>query len=321
MSFPDAVAAMEAYLRQCASVWPAGTGGAVAGRLVVAPDLSGPPGVAHGGGTTALFFELARSRLEAAGRDVADCLPVEIGVALPQELTVATPHDLAGAFEVRGDGAWTFGLAARRDGLLIAEARVAPAGGSGRAGDLAGERPPAADRAFAVPGSESCLVCGSRNARGLSLRLAYDAARVGKALAAPPAFRDGSGRLSPAYGFLVLDEVGWWLGALHTGECGVTNRLRVVVWDTAGPGEAVSVVGPRDGLTPLDRKGRQWEGRVTLCGGDGRVLMSGEVAFAGSRAYSKMMLPGLLAASEAADVFRAFPRYGPGEGTAKAPSR
>ncbi len=141
--------------------------------------------------------------------------------------------------------------------------------------------------------------------------MAYDAERVGKALDPPPAFRDPAGRLSPAYGFLVLDEVGWWLGALHTGECGVTNRLRIVVWDTAAPGESPIVVGARDGLKPLDRKGRQWEGRVALFGSDGRPLMTGEVAFAGSRVYSKAMVPGLLVASAAEDVYRAFPRYGP----------
>ena len=283
------------------------------GRLRIAPDLSGPPDVAHGGGTTALFFELARTCLEAAGRPFAACLPAEITITLHRELAVGAPHDLTGAFEHGRDGGWTFVVTAQRDGVPMAEACVAPAEAPGQAGGMVAARLPTADRAFAVPGSESCLVCGSRNARGLFLRLTYDAERVGKALDPLPAFREPAGRLSPAYGFLVLDEVGWWLGALHTGECGVTNRLRLVVWDTAAPGESPIVVGARDGLKPLDRKGRQWEGPVALCGSDGRPLMTGAVAFAGSRAYSKAMVPGLLAASEAADVYRAFPRYGPGE--------
>lgn len=310
MTAPGSLAPMEDYLRRCATLaLPGAEGGRVAGSLRMAADLSGPPDVAHGGGTAALFFELARTCLEAAGRPFATCLPAEVTITLHRELGVGALHALTGVFEHGGDGAWTFAVTAQRDGAPVAEARVAPLGDSARAGGVVAERPPAADRAFAVPGSESCLVCGSRNPRGLSLRLAYDAARVGKALEPLPAFRDPAGHLSPAYGFLVLDEVGWWLGALHTGECGVTNRLRLVVWDAAAPGENPIVVGARDGLKPLDRKGRQWEGRVALCGSDGRPLMTGEVAFAGSRVFSKMMVPGLLAASEAADVYRAFPRY------------
>jgi hypothetical protein len=270
------------------------------------PDLQGPPEAGHGGGTTGLLFEMVRMVVGERGSQTLLPRPLRIEVSLHRELPLATP--LRAEVEPAEDG-WVSRL--RRDDTLIAEARVRPGIGPLCAPtDAVRARWQAGVEAEAlVPGYEWCLGCGFRNPRGAQVRFEYNADFMWKRLRPQPHFRNGDGSLAAGYACIVGDELGWWLGALRQGECGLSSRIAVTLGAPVAYDTPLLALGDRAAVAGLDVKGRIWRTQAFLLTPDWEPVAVADVQFAGSRAFTKLMLPRFVIGEDDDSLRRAFPRY------------
>jgi hypothetical protein len=123
----------------------------------------------------------------------------------------------------------------------------------------------------------------------------------------PPATyrtRDGA---HPALALIMLDELGWWLGALAQKECGVTTDVRITLFE-ALPFAPLLVLGDRAVESDGDPRGRYSRTHGVVLAQDGRVLAAAEVRFGGSRAYTRRLVEPFLATGSVDDLVRWFPR-------------
>lgn len=269
-------------------------------------DLQGPPEAGHGGGVTAMLFEMVRLFRDERGGAGPMPRPVRIDVALHREVPLETP--LAAQVEPRDLG-WHSRIL--REDRPIAEAVVS---------EVEGPLPPvlpemrrrwedSKQRAHEVPGYEFCLACGLRNARGAQVRFDYNDVLVWKRLQPQAHFRSADGSLFPGYLCIVADEIGWWMGALRQGECGLSNRVTVCLGRPVAFGVPLLVLGDRSAVTASDTKGRIWQTRAVIVTPEWTPVATAEVQFAGSRAFTKVMLPRFLPGQDPAALRRVFPRY------------
>lgn len=271
-------------------------------------DLQGPPEAGHGGGAVALLFEMVRMVAGERGGEAVLPRPLRIAATLHREIPLDTPLRAEVASE---GGVWRSRLL--REGRPVVEAEVSaptetlspPSMDLRRAWD--GPR----KDAFTVPVYEFCLGCGVRNPRGAQVRFECDEEFVWKALRPQAHFRCEDGALSPSYLIIVGDELGWWMGALRQGECGLSSRLTVTLGASIKHGAPLLALGPRAAVRTSDPKGRFWQTRGLIMTADWQPVAAAEVEFAGSRAFSKVMLPRFIAGtdSDAASLRRTFPRY------------
>jgi hypothetical protein len=99
------------------------------------------------------------------------------------------------------------------------------------------------------------------------------------------------------------------MGALRQGECGLSSRLVVTLGNTVKHGTPLLALGPRASVRTSDPKGRIWQTQALIVTQDWQPLASAEVEFAGSKAFSKVMLPKFIKGEDLASLQRAFPRY------------
>ncbi len=269
-------------------------------------DLQGPPEAGHGGGAAALLFEMVRMVAGERGGERVLPRPLRIEVALHREI----PLDAPLRAEVARDGGVWYSRILREDRPVV-EASVSPAALPAPSADLrrAWEAPRA--EPFTVPGYEFCLGCGFRNPRGAQVRFECDDLFVWKRLTPQAHFRCEDGSLFPGYHIIVGDELGWWMGALRQGECGLSSRLVVTVGKAVAHATPLLALGPRSSVRTSDPKGRIWQTEALIVTADWQPVAAAEVEFAGSRAFSKVMLPRFVAATdaEAAALRKTFPRY------------
>lgn len=273
--------------------------------VVFPPELQGPPESGHGGGAAALLFEMVRMVVGERGGEAVLPRPVRIEVVFHREIPLETPLR---AEVTSGDGVWHSRILREDRPILEADvspatAAVAPSKELRRAWET-----PRGD-AFAVPGYELCLGCGFRNPRGAQVRFECDDHFVWKRLAPQPHFRCEDGSLFPGYHIIIGDELGWWMGALRQGECGLSSRLVVTLGKTITYGTPLLALGPRASVRTSDPKGRIWQAEALIVAADWRPVAAAEVEFAGSRAFSKVMLPRFVVGRDAGSLGRAFPRY------------
>jgi hypothetical protein len=263
---------------------------AARGVVTVPEDLQGFPGTAHGGAVAALCYRLTLPRP-----------PVELRLALHRGVPTGTPLRLRTASQ----GA-TAELALLQDGRVLAEAtlrrgeRDRPDGGPLREAWTAAQT-----TAEALPRTRSCLACGSTNPVGLDLRLVAAPAVLGQEYEPRPAYRTRAG-VHPALAFVALDELGWWLGALAQGECGVTTELHVRLFRWL-PDAPLLILGDRTAVSLDDPRGRYRLTRGLLLDPAGEVLAAADVRFAASRAYTRRLLEPFLAATDPDRLARWFP--------------
>lgn len=266
------------------------------GTLTLPRELQGWPHIAHGGGVLASLYELARPFLP--DRD-----PVLASVKLQRSVDLERPLSWSLA-------PWERGLSLNlfQEERLLAEARVEtlPAEESLPAALLL--KPGGGSEAPTVPGNTGCLACGSENPIGLQIRFHYDERAVWKAYQPRPPYRGADGSLIPHFHFIVLDEIGWWLGVLSAGECGLTNEITVRVLRPTAFGAPLLIHGTRASVVPEDDRGRLWRAEA-IVSADGQPVAVGSVRFAGTRGFTKRLIPGFLAASQPEDVRRLFPQY------------
>ena len=270
------------------------------------PDLQGPPGAGHGGGVAAMLLELVRLFRDERGGAVSLPRPVRIEATLHREVPLEVPLE---AEVVAVNGGWHSRLL--KGERPIAEAEVRPMEGPLLPIPPEVRRDWEATRGqfHEVPGYAFCLACGLQNTRGVQVRFDYNDALVWKRLVPQAHFRCDDGTLYPGFLCIVCDEIGWWLGALRQGECGLSNRVTVCLGEPVLHGVHLLVLGHRSAVRTSDPKGRIWQAQASVLTPDWRPVATCEVQFAGSRAFTKMMLPGFVPGEDRAAVRRVFPGY------------
>lgn len=278
-------------------------GRALTGEVTFTPELQGPPDRGHGGGVTAACLRVAADVLAQTDDAVARALPLSITMALKEEFPLGAPVRVEA--EASADGKCLVRLAGPKG--VIAEAT------GGRRPDPPQDPAPARARwevarlvSETVPGTEGCLACGSDNPRGLFMRLEYNDEFVWKAVTPRPHFQNGDGTAFWGIAPIVLDEIGWWLGALQAQEFGVTNIIEVALHRPIPAGDLL-VLGRRADLRQLNK--RTWRAPAFLLDPGWNLLASAEVEFAASWVYARLLLPAFATPQDREALYRIFPRY------------
>ena len=125
-----------------------------------------------------------------------------------------------------------------------------------------------------------------------------------------PALRVGDTVASLALTTL-LDETAFWLGALASGESGMTTDLSVTL-HAAAPADAPIVVwGDRAKTCPRADDPRYWQTHVHAADTGGRLLASAAITFVAVRGAARRLAAALVALNPAEIVYRVFPAYAP----------
>src|SRR5882762_4404125 len=182
-------------------------------------------------------------------------------------------------------------------------------------GRVAGADPPGASvgapriDAAPLPVSRTCFACGVDNVLGLGARLSFDARAVGGAWTPRPGFRAADGRLASAALTALLDETAFWLGALASGEAGMTTELVVDLHGDAPAAGSVLVGGERAATAPRPGDTRYWQTHVSARDEAGRPLATAAITFVAVRGAARRLVTGLLALNPPDVVRRVFPAY------------
>jgi acyl-coenzyme A thioesterase PaaI-like protein len=170
------------------------------------------------------------------------------------------------------------------------------------------------DRAASVgilplPVSATCFVCGTENAYGLRARPVCDEASVAIHWSPPSGLRVPEGTLAPIALTSLLDETAFWLGALATGEAGMTTELRITLHRPASTAGEFTVTGARAETRPAGGDTRYWLTRVWARDDEGRVVATGEITFVAVRGAARRLVTGMLSVNAPEVVRRVFPTY------------
>jgi len=168
--------------------------------------------------------------------------------------------------------------------------------------------PPARD-AVALPISRGCFACGTDNALGLAVQLRADDAAVGGTWTPRAGFRREDGTLASIALTTLLDEAAFWLGALATGESGMTTELRVTLHAEVEADEPITVAGSRATVRARAEDARYWDTTVAARDSGGRVVASAAITFVAVRGAARRLATGMLAVNDAELVRRVFPAY------------
>src|SRR2546429_759282 len=205
--------------------------------LTLDPAFQGLPDTAHGGSVLAAFDALAGLGLP---REVRGVYRKRVPLGVPLALT----HGHTGA---------THAFVVRDHTSVLVDGRVAPApdahrGARGPLGDpllLGVDEGPRRAPAHPLPVSRACFACGVDNELGLRVQLEFDDAEVRGTWKPHEAFRTAGGTLTTAALTTLCDEAAFWIGALATGEAGMTTDLAVALHRAVPFGEALTVTGAR----------------------------------------------------------------------------
>lgn len=268
--------------------------GAVAGAgddltLTLDPAFQGLPDAAHGGSVLALFETLASRR---GARTVRGHYLRRVPLGVPLVLTLTHEADALGC------------RVADHTGAVLVTGRV----GAAETTDGKSSDAPGADAA-PLPVSLTCFACGIDNPHGLRARLTFDARAVGGAWTPPAEFRDHDGGLATIALTTLLDEAAFWLGALASGESGMTTELTVTLHGDPIAAGAIVVVGERAATRPRADDPRYWETRLHARDQAGRPLATAAITFAAMRGAARRLVTGLLALNPPDVVRRVFPAY------------
>ena len=260
--------------------------------LTLDPAFQGLPDTAHGGSVLAAFDLVAAGM---GGRRL-------YGHYL-RRVPLATPLRLRRRRAAGGDRLELL----ERETVLVHGA-VMPA--TAPAHDAGAVAPPA-DDAPALPISRTCFACGIDNRLGLGLTLRADADAVGGTWSPPPRFVGAGGALAPVALTTLLDEAAFWLGALATGEAGMTTELRIALHAEAAADTTVTVAGARAAVRPRPDDPRYQETTLTARDPGGRLIASAVITFVAVRGAARRLVTGMLALNPPALLHRVFPGYAP----------
>src|SRR3990170_4333687 len=244
--------------------------------LTLDPAFQGLPDTAHGGSVLAAFDALAGI---GGPRAVSGVYRKRVPLGVPLALAHAREAE-AHAFVLRD-----------ADGSVLVDGRVAAA-----AADAGPHAAASARDGHPLPVSRACFACGTENPLGLRVRLAFDDRAVWSAWTPRAPFREPDGALAPAALTTLLDETAFWLGALATGESGMTTDPAVT------PPRRATVRPHAD-----DR--RYWDTEVAARDAAGALVASARITFVAVRGAARRLVTGMLAINDADVVRRVFPAY------------
>jgi acyl-coenzyme A thioesterase PaaI-like protein len=164
------------------------------------------------------------------------------------------------------------------------------------------------DGAYPLPISRACFACGTDNEIGLRARLGFDADAVRATWQPRAPFQRSDGSLAPAALTTLLDEAAFWLGALATGESGMTTELRVSLHRPASFETPVTVIGARAAVRPRNDDARYQETEIVAHAG-GLVVATAHITFVVVRGAARRLVSGMLAINDPECVRRVFPAY------------
>lgn len=263
--------------------------------LVLDPAFQGLPGMVHGGTVLALFDALAGG---GGAQHVAGHYMRRVPLATP--LTARVSRDAGRVACSLRDAAGTLLV----DGHVTPAAPAASSPGSlARDGDEPARHP--------LPVSATCFVCGLRNDLGLQARLAFDETVVRGAWSPRAPFARPDGSLAPAALTSLLDEAAFWLGALATGESGMTTELAVTLHRAPAFGAPVTVVGARERVAPRAEDPRYCDTDLVALDNAGRVVATAQITFVAVRGAARRLVTGMLAMNPPEILRRVFPAYVP----------
>lgn len=289
---PGAVSGIDTLLRR--SLRATAEGG---NRLILPRSFQGFPDLAHGGAVLAALDLTAGPWMDRS-------VPRLIAARIQRSVPLETPLSLAAVPSTPN-----VALTLEHDGRLLVNGTVSPAtpglhpAWNGQ-GDLTGAG------GFELPTSRGCLACGVENSSGLQVVLRFNDQWVWSEYEPREDYRTDDGSLATALFTVLLDETAWWLGALSSGEAGMTTEIRVTLERPDYPfGEPLLALGRRDRVIRVDRKGHFWKTETGIFISGGGRLASAEIIFAGSRVYSRSLIPSLLLTNSPESVRRIFPGY------------
>ena len=278
--------------------------------LVLDPAFQGLPDTAHGGSVLAAFDTIAATQ---GPRTLVGHYRRRVPLDVPLTL-IRTPGGLTHRFALTDPS-----------GVLLVDGRVeSPAAGSpprepvgGREASRANvvlseeaSRPPTggARPPLPLPVSRACLACGVDNPLGLQAQLHADERVVGVTWT-PRATLCADGRVAPLALTTLLDETAFWLGALATGESGMTTELAVTLHGPVAADAAVSVWGERARVRQRADDPRYWDTHVEACDAAGRAVASARITFVAVRGAARRLVAAMLGLNPAEVVRRVFPSY------------
>lgn len=256
--------------------------------LALDPGFQGLPEMAHGGTVLALFDAVAgRTGPRRIRGHYMKKVPLAADLALRLEPTDA-------GIRVALDA----GATRLVDGVVSA----APLA-------MAAAPPRGAHDGHPLPLSTSCFVCGVQNPLGLRAQLRFDDETVHGVWRPTDLVRAADGTLAPIALTALLDEAAFWLGALATGESGMTTELEVTLLRPVPFGEPVTIIGERGRVAPR-ADARYADTDVTAFAADGAPAATARITFVAVRGAARR-LAAWLAQTNTPDVIRrVFPAYG-----------
>jgi acyl-coenzyme A thioesterase PaaI-like protein len=265
--------------------------------LTLDPRLSGLPDTAHGGTVLAAFHALAK--VDGAQRVLGT-------------YRKRVPLDTALRVTLASDGVDTVCRLVDQTGAVLVDGGVEPAGVAlvGDGVTSMGDAAPADVDGEPLPVSSTCVACGVDNALGLKAQLRFDDERVWTRWIPGETAAREDGSLAPIALTTLLDEAAFWLGALASGESGMTTELAVTIHREIAFGEPVVVIGARN-RTRAREDGRYWETEVTAADTSGEIVASGRIVFVAIRGAARRLVAGFLSRSSPEILRRIFPAYAP----------
>src|SRR5439155_4230887 len=258
--------------------------------LTLDPRFQGLPDTAHGGSVLAAFDALAGlTGPRHVGGVYRKRVPVGVPLALTHGRTEAThtfvlrDHTsllVEGRVVPAADADDRGTAGPLRDPLLLRvagrDAHGATVTGSG--GSVIEEGSRRAAPSHPLPISRTCFACGVDNTLGLRARLEFDDAEVRGTWTPREPFRTADGTLTTVALTALCDEVAFWLGALATGESGMTTVLAVTLRRAVPFLGALTVTGARATARPqLDQ--RYWDTEVRVRSEDRTLVASARITF------------------------------------------
>ena len=267
-----------------------GTLGRLDDGIAIAMDrgFQGLPDMAHGGSVLALFDGAAD--LDGPRRVRAHYL---------KRVPLATPLTLR---RIEVEGCARFDLV-DAGGTTLVDGEVSP-------------MPPPVAPATAIgrgeplPLSSSCFVCGTDNEIGLRATMTCDDAAVAGIWEPHEGFRTPDGAVAPVAITALLDEAAFWLGALATGESGMTTVLDVTLLRPVRFGAPITIAGDRHRVLPRPDDPRYLDTKIVALDA-GEPVASARITFVAVRGAARR-LSSWLAQTNPSDVIRrVFPAYVP----------
>lgn len=261
--------------------------------LTLPETFQGLPGMAHGGSVLASFDAIASRHRALAPREIFGAYRRKVPLNTPLPLNILN----AGT---RAD----FRLSDGRH--LLVEGWVRPAA----IGSELPALPEDLSRGFPLPISNSCFACGVRNPLGLQVALKFGARQVWTEYVPREPFRTAEGQLSVAALTTLLDETAFWLGALASGESGMTTEIRVTLHrSSARFGGPLIVIGERNRVAQRPDDPRYWETEPAVLTAEGELLATGRITFVAIRGAARRLVTGMLRMNPPEMVRRVFPAY------------